>query len=138
MMIFIFKNNLKLLLSFLLVSSLTWWVIIVIVIIFIFIIVIVQVRQSTYLNTFGVSSQRYIASLGIKACSSDGLSIQKVSFLSKIVDIIVDARINIRYQLLWILFSIKVRIVVLLLLLAVLRDLTHRLLLRLSVWFLFF
>lgn len=134
-MIFIFKNNLKLLLSFLLYSSLTWWIIIFIVIILIFIIVIIKMRQSTYLNTFGVSSQCYIAPLRIEASSSDWLPIQEISFLSKIVYIIVNAWIYIRYQLLWILFSIKVWIAIRLLL-TILGDLSHRLLLRLIIWLL--
>ena len=104
-MIVILKEDLQFLNS---LALIVWRgrVVLKIQVLIIVLIIVHQVRETTDLQRLRISPQADVVTVRTEAGCADGLSVQKHCLQPQIIDVVIESRIDVRYQLLRVLFSL--------------------------------
>ena len=71
-------------------------------------VIVHQVRETTDLQRLGISPQADIVPIWTEAGCADGLGVQKHCLQPEVIDVVIESRIDVRYQLLRVLLSLHV------------------------------
>lgn len=106
-MIVILKEDLQFLHS---LTLIVWRgrVVLKIQVLIIVLIIVHQVRETTDLQRLRISTQADVVTIRTETGCADGLSVQEHCFQPEIIDVVIESRIDIRYQLLRVLFSLHI------------------------------
>jgi hypothetical protein len=104
-MIVILKEDLQFLHS---LALIVWRsrVVLKIQVLIIVLIIVHQVRETTDLQRLRISPQAYVVAVRTETGCADGLSVEKHGLQPEIIDVVIESRIDVRYQLLRVLFSL--------------------------------